>query len=333
MRIVLDAMGGDYAPEVAVEGAVRAGRDLDDVEILLVGRPEAIQPELDKYDTTDLRLPIIPASQVVEMDEHPATAVRAKPDSSMVVGMKLVKESDVQAFVSAGNSGGVLAAALFELGRIQGIRRPALSSVWPTRHGRCFLLDGGANTDCKPEYLLQFALMGSVYAQKVLGIETPRVGIVSNGEEEGKGSILVQEAYQLLKGSPLNFIGNVEGKDIFLDMADVVVTDGFTGNVIVKTSEGVAMMLMEILEEEIRKRPLAILGALLAKPAFRAVAKILDYREYGGGILLGVNGVVIMAHGRSDAKAIASAVRVAKQAVEGEVVSAIQAGLAELAAD
>jgi len=333
MRIVLDAMGGDYAPEVAVEGAVRAGRELDDVEILLVGRPEAIQPELDKYDRTDLRLPIIPASQVVEMDEHPATAVRAKPDSSMVVGMKLVKESDVQAFVSAGNSGGVLAAALFQLGRIQGIRRPALSSVWPTRHGRCFLLDGGANTDCKPEYLLQFALMGSVYAQKVLGIETPRVGIVSNGEEEGKGSILVQEAYQLLKGSTLNFIGNVEGKDIFLDVADVVVTDGFTGNVIVKTSEGVAMMLMEILEEEIRKRPLAILGALLAKPAFRAVAKILDYREYGGGILLGVNGVVIMAHGRSDAKAIASAVRVAKQAVEGEVVSAIQAGLAELAAD
>ena len=333
MRIVLDAMGGDYAPEVAVEGAVRAGRELDDVEILLVGRPEAIQPELDKYDRTDLRLPIIPASQVVEMDEHPATAVRAKPDSSMVVGMKLVKEGDAQAFVSAGNSGGVLTAALFRLGRIQGIRRPALSSVWPTRHGRCFLLDGGANTDCKPEYLLQFALMGSVYAQKVLGIETPRVGIVSNGEEEGKGSILVQEAYQLLKGSTLNFIGNVEGKDIFLDVADVVVTDGFTGNVIVKTSEGVAMMLMEILEEEIRKRPLAILGALLAKPAFRAVAKILDYREYGGGILLGVNGVVIMAHGRSDAKAIASAVRVAKQAVEGEVVSAIQAGLAELAAD
>ena len=332
MRIALDAMGGDYAPEVVVKGAVRAGRDLD-VEILLVGQPETIQPELAKYDTTDLRLPIIPASQVVEMDEHPATAVRAKPDSSMVVGMKLVKEGDAQAFVSAGNSGGVLAAALFRLGRIQGIRRPALSSVWPTRHGRCFLLDGGANTDCKPEYLLQFALMGSVYARKVLGIENPRVGIVSNGEEEGKGSILVQETYQLLKGSPLNFIGNVEGKDIFRDLANVVVTDGFTGNVIVKTSEGVAKMLMEILEEEIRKRPLAMLGALLAKPAFRAVAKILDYREYGGGILLGVNGVVIVAHGRSDAQAIASAVRVAKQAVEGKVVSTIQAGLAELAAN
>lgn len=332
MKIVLDAMGGDHAPEVVIDGAVRAARDLD-VEVLLVGRPEAIQPELARYDTTDLRLPIIPASQVVEMDEHPAAAVRAKPDSSMVVGMRLVKEGEAQAFVSAGNSGGVLAAALFQLGRIQGIRRPVLSSIWPTRHGRCLLLDIGANTDCKPEYLLQFALMGSVYAQKVMGVESPRVGIVSNGEEEGKGSLLVKEAYQLLKRSPLNFIGNVEGKDIFRDIADVVVTDGFTGNVIVKTSEGVAKMLMEILREEIKKRPLAMLGALLAKPAFQAAAKILDYREYGGGILLGVNGVVIVAHGRSDAKAIANAVRVAKQAVEREVVSAIQEGLAELVTD
>jgi len=332
MKIVLDAMGGDHAPEAIVEGAVRAGRDLD-VEIPLVGRPEAIEPELAKYDTAGLRLPIIPASQVVEMEEHPATAVRAKPDSSMVVGMKLVKEDEAQAFVSAGNSGGVLAAALFQLGRIRGIRRPALSSVWPTRQGRCLLLDCGANTDCKPEYLLQFALMGNVYAQKVLGVANPRVGIVSNGEEEGKGSVLVREAYQLLKSSPLNFIGNVEGKDIFRNMAEVVVTDGFTGNVVVKTSEGVATMLMEVLEEEIRKRPSAMLGALLAKPAFRAAARILDYREYGGGILLGVNGVVIVAHGRSDARAMASAVRVAKQAVEGEVVSTIQAGLAELVAD
>ena len=332
MRIALDAMGGDHAPEVVVEGAVRAGRDLD-VEILLVGQPEAIQPELGRHDATGLHLPIIPASQVVEMDEHPATAVRAKPDSSMVIGMKLVKEGEAQAFVSAGNSGGMLAAALFQLGRIRGIRRPALSSVWPTRHGRCLLLDIGANTDCRPEYLLQFALMGSVYAQKVMGVEAPRVGIVSNGEEAGKGSILVQETYPLLEGSPLNFVGNLEGKDIFRDLADVVVTDGFTGNVILKTSEGVAKVLMEVLEEEIRQRPLAMLGALLAKPAFRSAAKMLDYREYGGGILLGVDGVVIVAHGRSDGRAIARAVQVAKEAVEGEVVSTIHAGLAELAVD
>jgi len=329
MRIVLDAMGGDRAPGVVIEGAVQAARDLD-VEIFLVGRPRAIQPELARYDTTGLHLSIIPASQVVEMDKHPATAVRAKPDSSMVVGMRLVKEGEAQAFVSAGNSGGVLAAALFQLGRIRGIRRPALSTVWPTRQGRCLLLDIGANTECKPEYLLQFALMGSVYSQRAMGVDNPRVGIVSNGEEEGKGSILVQEAYALLKESSLNFVGNVEGKDIFQDLADVVVTDGFTGNVILKTSEGVGAVLMEVLREEIKRRPLAVLGALLAKPAFRAVAKMLDYREYGGGILLGVNGIVVVAHGRSDARAIVNAVRVAKQAVEGEVVSTIQAGLADL---
>lgn len=332
MKVVLDAMGGDHAPDAVVRGAVLAARDLD-TEILLVGRPEAIQMELAKHDTTGLRLPIVPATQVVEMEDHPATAVRAKPDSSMVVGMKLVKENEAQAFVSAGNSGGVLAAALFQLGRIRGIRRPALSTVWPSRHGRSFILDCGANTDCKPEYLLQFALMGSIYAQRILNIENPRVGLVSNGEEEGKGSILVQEAYQLLKSAPLNFVGNVEGKDVFRDMADVVVTDGFTGNVVIKTSEGVAMMLMGILEEEIKKRPAAMLGALLAKPAFRAAAKVLDYREYGGGILLGVNGVAIVAHGRSDAKAIAKAVEVAKQTAEGDVVAAIRDGLAELAAD
>jgi glycerol-3-phosphate acyltransferase PlsX len=331
MRIALDAMGGDRAPEVIVEGAVQAARDLD-MEILLVGRPEAIEPELARYNIAGFRLPIIPANQVVEMDDHPATAVRAKPDASMVVGIRLVKEGEARAFVSAGNSGGVLAASLFELGRIQGVRRPALATVWPARHGHSFLLDIGANTDCRPEYLLQFALMGSVYAQKVMGIEAPRVGIVSNGEEEGKGNILVQDTTTLLKDSPLNFIGNVEGKDIFRDLADVVVTDGFTGNVIIKTSEGVALVLMEVLREEIRKRPPAMLGALLARPALRAVARMLDYREYGGAILLGVDGVVIVGHGRSDARAIVSAIRVASQAVEGEVVSTIRTGLATLAA-
>jgi glycerol-3-phosphate acyltransferase PlsX len=325
-------MGGDHAPGVVIEGAVDAARDLG-VEIPLVGRPEDIQAELTKHSTSGLHLPIVSASQVIEMDDHPAMAVRSKLDSSMVVGMRLVKESGAQAFVSAGNSGGMLAAALFQLGRVRGIRRPALAAVWPTRHGRCLLLDCGANTDCKPEYLLQFALMGTAYARQALGIGSPRVGIVSNGEEGGKGSILVQDAYKLLTDSPLNFVGNLEGKDIFRDMADVVVTDGFTGNVILKTSEGAASLLMDIMREEIKKRPVAVLGALLAKPAFRAVASLLDYREYGGAILLGVDGIVVVGHGRSDARAITNAVRVAKQAIEGRVVSAIEAGLAELGAD
>jgi glycerol-3-phosphate acyltransferase PlsX len=326
MKIVLDAMGGDHAPPVAVEGGVWAAREYG-IEVILVGREEDVQLELAKHDTSGLSLPIVHASQVIEMEEHPAAAVKAKKDSSMVVGMDLVKRGEADAFVSAGNSGGVMAAALFRLGRIRGIKRPALSTVYPTTPGLCFILDVGANTDCKPEYLLQFAYMGVAYAERVLGIANPRVGIVSNGEEETKGSILVQEAHQMLKKSGLNFIGNVEGKDIPAGMADVVVTDGFTGNVIGKLSEGLAESLLHLIKEEIKKSPIASVGALLAKPAFEQVRKRLDYAEFGGAPLLGVDGVVIVAHGRSNAKAIKNAVRVTKQAVEGGMLAAIKEGL------
>ena len=326
MKIVLDAMGGDHAPPVAVEGGVWAARECG-VEVILVGREENVQQELAKYDTTGLSLPIVHASQVIEMEEHPAAAVKAKKDSSMVVGMELLKRGEADAFVSAGNTGGVMAAALFRLGRIRGIKRPALSTVYPTTTGFCFMLDVGANTDCKPEYLLQFAYMGAAYAERVLGIVNPRMGIVSNGEEETKGSILVQEAHQLLKNSSLNFVGNVEGKDVPAGMADVVVTDGFTGNVIAKLSEGLAAALLGIIKEEVTGNPLAAVGALLSKPAFDQVRKRLDYAEFGGAPLLGVDGVVIVAHGRSSAKAIKNAVRVAKQAVEGGMLAAIKEGL------
>jgi len=326
MRIVLDAMGGDHAPPVAVEGGVWAAREYG-IEVVLVGREEDVRRELAKHDTSGLSLSVVHASQVIEMEEHPAAAVKAKRDSSMVVGMDLLKQGEADAFVSAGNSGGVMAAALFRLGRIRGIKRPALSTIYPTTTGLCFMLDVGANTDCKPEYLLQFACMGVAYAERVLGIANPRVGLVSNGEEETKGSILVQEAHQLLKKSGLNFIGNVEGKDIPAGMADVVVTDGFTGNVIGKLSEGLAESLLTVIKEEVKKSPLATLGALLSKPAFDKVKKRLDYAEFGGAPLLGVDGVVIVAHGRSNAKAIKNAVRVAKQAVEGGMLAAIKEGL------
>lgn len=329
MRIIVDAMGGDYAPPVAVEGAVMAAREFG-VEIILVGKEEAIRAELAKHNTSNLPLSIVHAPQVIEMHEHPAAAVKAKPESSMVVGMKMLKKGEAEAFVSAGNSGGVLAAAIFHLGRIKGIRRPALATPYPTTKGFCFLIDVGANTDCRPDFLLQFALVGHVYAERVMGIKNPRIGLLSNGEEETKGTIVVQEAHKLLKASGLNFIGNVEGKDIPTGMADVVVSDGFTGNVVVKLSEGLAMALMGIIKEEIKKRPLAILGGVLAKSAFKAVAKRLDYREYGGGPLLGVDGVVIVAHGRSDAVAIKNAIKAAKRAVEGKILQAIKEGLAEL---
>ena len=326
MRIVLDAMGGDHAPAVTVEGAVRAARAYD-VTVVLVGQEDVVRRELARHDVGHLELPVVHAGQVIGMDEPPAAAVRAKKDSSMVVGMQLVRRGEADAFVSMGNTGGVLAAALFHLGRIPGIARPALSTVFPTRQGHCFVLDIGANADAKPHYLLQFAQMGAAYAELVLGFENPRVGLVSNGEEPGKGSTLVREAYALLADSGLNFIGNVEGKDIPRGLADVVVTDGFTGNVIIKLSEGVAGMLMEIIAEEVRRRPLAVVGALLAKSALRAVKGRLDYRQYGGGALLGVNGVVIVGHGRSDALAVQNAIRVAQRAVEQDIVAAIQRGV------
>ncbi len=328
MKIVVDAMGGDHAPAVVVDGAVQAARDLG-LEIILVGRREVVQAELDHYDTTGLSLTLHQASQVIEMDEHPAAAVKAKKDSSMIVGMELIKRNEADAFVTAGNSGGALAAALFRLGRIRGIKRPALSSVFPsqTPQGHCFILDIGANADCKPEYLLQFAIMGSVYAERVLGVPSPRVAIVSNGEEEGKGNQLVQETVPLLKASGLHFVGNAEGKDVPWGLADVVVTDGFTGNVMIKLSEGVAKFLLDVLKEEITSRSVSKVGGLLARPAFDEVKRRLDYREYGGAPLLGVDGVVIVGHGRSDALAIRNAIRVAAQTVENSVLEAITQGI------
>jgi glycerol-3-phosphate acyltransferase PlsX len=329
MKIAVDAMGGDHAPDVVVDGAVQAARDLG-LEIVLVGQRAVVQAELDRYDTSGLGLTLHHASQVIEMDEHPAAAVKAKKDCSMVVAMELVKRREADAFYTAGNSGGALAAALFRLGRIRGIKRPALSSVFPsqTTQGHCFILDIGANADCKPEYLLQFAIMGSVYAERVLGVPSPRVAIVSNGEEEGKGNQLVQETVPLLKASPVNFVGNAEGKDVPWGLADVIVTDGFTGNVMIKLSEGVAQLLLDVLKDEIMSRNVSKVGALLAKPAFDEVRRRLDYREYGGAPLLGVDGVVIVGHGRSDDLAIRNGIRMAAQMVENGVLEAIKQGLA-----
>ncbi len=328
MKIALDAMGGDHAPAAAVHGGVWAARDFG-LTVQLVGRPEIITAELARHHTAGLDLPIIPASQVIEMDDHPSTAVKNKKDASMVVAINAVKTGQSDAFVTAGNSGGALAAALFGLGRIKGVKRPALGTVFPHQHGFCFLLDVGANTDVRPEFLVQFAHMGHHYAGQVLNILRPRVALLSTGEEEDKGNMLIQEVTPLLKASSLNFIGNVEGKDIPAGLADVVVSDGFTGNVFIKGAEGVASMITKQLEREIKARPLAMLGALLARSAFKALKQRLDYREFGGGPLLGVNGVVIIAHGRSDAYAIRNAIRVAKQAAEKNLVTVIEQGLGE----
>ncbi|MCC7368235.1 MAG: phosphate acyltransferase PlsX [Chloroflexi bacterium] len=323
-------MGGDHAPDVVVEGAILAARELG-VSILLVG-PEADLKQRLGGKAAGLPIEVVNATQVVEMEEHPANAVRQKTDSSMVVGVRLVKDGRAQAFVSAGNTGAVMAAGLFELRRIKGVDRPALSAVFPTRKGGALVIDVGANADCKPEYLEQFAIMGSVYMERVFGVSRPRVGLLSNGEEETKGNSLVQAAHARIRALPLNFIGNVEGKEIPTGDVDVVVCDGFTGNVVLKLSEGLAGAITGLIREEINASLISKIFAAGVLPAFRRVRKRLDYAEYGGAPLLGLNGVCIVAHGRSNALAIKNAVRVAAQAVENDVVGQIARGVADAAA-
>jgi glycerol-3-phosphate acyltransferase PlsX len=341
VKIVVDAMGGDYAPGVVVAGAVQAARDFG-VEIILVGREQAIQRELVRHSIDRLPISIVPAGEVIEMHEH-TMAVKEKKDNSISVGMRLLKAGEADAFMSAGNSGAVMAAALFSLGRIRGIDRPALCTQYPASVKPTILIDLGANADPKPQNLAQNALMGSLYAERVYGIRQPRVAIVSNGEEADKGSMLVRDTYRLLQDSRLNFVGNVEGKDIPKGLADVVVTDGFTGNVIVKLTEGIVSFLMKFLKEGLTSGALSKIGLVLLipgallmlpgllflLPALRRLAKRMDYREYGAAPLLGVDGVVMIAHGRSDARAIWGAIRSTQQAVDGQVVEAIKAGLIE----
>ena len=328
MRIVLDAMGSDNYPTPDVAGAVMAAREWDD-EIFLVGREQVIRQELAHHDITGLKLEVVHAPEVIEMDDEPAWAAREKKDSSMHIGMNLVRYGQADGYVTAGNTGGMLVVAtLHSLRRIRGVKRPVLATILPMPAGRVVTLDIGTNADCRPEYLLQFALMGDIYARAVLGCAEPRVALLSNGEEPGKGNTLVKEAYKLLTGSNLNFTGNIEPKEAIACCADVVVTDGFTGNVFIKTIEATAKMLTELIRAEIKANPLTAVGGLLAKPAFGRVARRVDPFEVGGGPLLGVNGVVIKGHGRSNGRAIKNAIGQARRAVEGKVVEAIREGLA-----
>jgi phosphate acyltransferase len=342
MKIVVDAMGGDHAPAVVVAGAIAEARDRG-TQIILVGVEETVNAELAKHaGIRDLPIEVVHASEVVEMTDH-AMAVRAKRDSSLIVGMRLVKEGRAQAFASAGNSGAVMAAALFGLGRIAGVERPGLASIYPAAPVPCLLIDIGVNTDCRPEHLAQFGVMGHVYARAMFGLASPRVGIISSGEEADKGNMLIRDAYALLAASQLNFVGNVEGKDIGKGLANVVVADGFTGNVILKLSEGFMSFLFRTFREEftrgVRNKvglALMIPGLLLTLPGIAflwpTISQIrhrADWREVGGAPLLGVNGVVVIAHGRSDAKAIRSMIRMAENSARQDLVNAIQKEIAE----
>ena len=332
-RIVVDAMGSDDHPVPDIVGSVMAAREYG-VEIILVGDEAKIKPVLEKQDTQGLNIRVVHAPEMLTMEDKGEALVlkaRAKDSqNSMAVGMDMVKRGEADAFVTAGNTGAGMVSALFRLGRIRGVDRPALAPIFPTATGTCVVLDIGANPDCKPENLIQFGILGSIYAEKVRGVKNPKVGLVSNGEEEGKGNELVKGATPLFKASKLNYFGNVEGKEVIGGKVDVAVTDGFTGNVMLKTSEAVAKLIVDFVRTTIKNGNLATkIGGLLVKPALGALKKLMDPAEQGAAPMLGVNGLVFIGHGRSDAFAMKNAVRVAKEAVDVNVLDAMKNAIEE----
>jgi glycerol-3-phosphate acyltransferase PlsX len=329
--IGVDAMGGDLAPRVTIQGALEAlGEPGASFDVVLVGDEKAIRDEARMLGVLD-RLPrVIHAAEQVEMSEHAAQAVRKKRDASINVCARLHKSGETDGIVSAGNTGAVVAAGLFELGRIEQIQRPAIATVLPTPQGNVVILDVGATSDCKPAHLAQFAIMGSIYARLVLRIEKPRVGLLNIGEEAEKGSELYYEAHQLLKRSPIQFAGNVEGREVILGTADVVVCDGFVGNVLLKFAESVIPSISTMIKDEIQAHPLSAMAGLLLKPAFRRLKRRLDYAEVGGAPLLGVAGACIIAHGRSNSRAIKNAIKVAARCAEARVADSIRDELRRL---
>jgi glycerol-3-phosphate acyltransferase PlsX len=333
IRIVLDAMGSDSHPTPDVVGAVAAAREYG-VEVILVGDEGLINPILAAQNPDSLPIRVVHAPEMLTMeDKGDALAFKARhkdSKNSMAVGIDLLKRGEADAFVTAGNTGAAWLTALFRLGRMRGVDKPALAAVFPTAKGSCVVLDIGANPDCEPQNLLQFAIMGSLYAEKVRGIRNPTIGLLSNGEEEGKGNHLVKETTPLLKSSGLNFIGNVEGKEVIGGSVDVAVTDGFSGNVMLKSSEAVAKLIVDNIKTAIKDGgPLAMLGGILVKPALGKIKKMLDPSEEGAAPLLGVNGLVFIGHGRSDDIAIKNAIRVARNAVQSGVLDAMKSNLQE----
>jgi glycerol-3-phosphate acyltransferase PlsX len=323
MAIVLDAMGSDDHPEPELQAAVQAA-EMYQEKIFLVGNQEVLAERLKALNTKSLPVQIIHAPDILEMGDKAVASAQKKPNNSMAVGLEMVKNGEAKAFVTAGNTGAAMFVALRKLGRIKGVQRPALTGLFPVKDGYTVVLDIGANVDARPEFLLQFAIMGSIYAQKALKVANPRVGLLSNGEEAGKGNQLVRETYPLLANSGLNFIGNVEGKELFGHAADVVVTDGFTGNVLLKSSEAVARLMVDVLRKELMTSFQTKMGALLARPAFAAIKKMMDPAEVGAAPLLGIDGLVFVGHGRSNAQALTSAIRVAHQAVNANLLETLR---------
>ncbi|MCR4430135.1 MAG: phosphate acyltransferase PlsX [Tepidanaerobacteraceae bacterium] len=317
MKIIVDAMGGDNAPREIVLGAIKASEETD-LQITLIGKQQLIDPILKEEKCN--RITVVDAQEVISNDESPVAAIRKKKDSSIVKGLNLLKNLQADAMVSAGSTGALMAGGLFILGRFEGVDRPAISTLIPTKKRPVLLLDVGANSEVKPKNLVQFALMGSIFAKEILQIENPRVGLLNIGTEEEKGSLVIKTAYSLLKDiNKLNFAGNVEARDFFSTDADVVVCDGFTGNVFIKTVEGFGMYIFDRMKQEIKKKITYSLGALLLMPALKAVKSSMDYSEYGGAMFLGLNGVLIKCHGSSDRFAICNGIKAAKTFVQLDV--------------
>jgi glycerol-3-phosphate acyltransferase PlsX len=324
IRIAVDAMGGDQAPQAVVDGAVAAARHLD-VHVALVGRAAAVREALSAHaDWSGLRIDIVDAPDVIAMTDSPTAALRRKPRASIRVAAEMVGQGTADALVSAGHTGATVMAAYGACGTIPGVDRPALAASIPTRLQPAVLLDAGASVECRPHHLLQFAIMGGVYAKVALGVEDPRIGLLSVGEEATKGNELIRDAHQLLKTSPLNFIGNVEGREVYSGVADVIVCDGFTGNVVLKTSEGLVDTVEALLGDELRGTFSSHMGYLLSRRAFRRFRRRVDYSEFGGAPLLGVAGLAIVGHGRSSAKAVRNAIALAYRFATGDMVRRVE---------
>ena len=332
MKIILDGMGGDNAPEEIVKGAVEAAKEIED-EIIIVGKPDAIEKQLKKCKYKGNQISIAPAQEVITMEDSPVKAIRHKKDSSLVVGLNMLKDGEGDMFVSAGNTGALIVGSRLLLGRIRGIDRPALASIYPDMTGGdpCMLVDAGASSESKARNMLEYGLMGSVYVEKVWGRSNPRVGLVNLGAEEGKGTSVTKDAYQMLNASKLNFIGNVEGRDVPKGVCDVIVCDGFTGNVILKLTEGVSLSIFKLIKDTLKSNVKAMVGGALIKSKLSGLKDEFDYEEYGGAPVLGVSGPVIKMHGSSTARAVKSAILRGMPYAEENVVDIIKQEMLDVA--
>lgn len=330
MKIAVDIFGGDNSPSALIDGCVEAAKLYDDVEFIFTGDERVITDYMREKGYGSSRISIIHAPEMITCGDQPTVAIKRKKNSSLVKALELVASKEADAFVSAGSTGAVLAGATLIVRRIKGVKRPALAPVMPTVKGPVLLIDCGANVDCKPNYLQQFAVMGSAYMKKVCGIDAPRVGLINNGAEAEKGNELTKSAYKLLENTDINFVGNCEARYTMTGDYDVLVCDGFVGNAVLKCTEGVARSVMSIMKQELMASPITKLGALISKSGFKRVKNRMDYTEYGGAPLLGINGCIIKAHGSSNAKAITSAIGQARSYCIGDVTAAIQSGIEAL---